>query len=195
MNFLRALLIFAVLMVFGLLGYRIAWGGLYPLVLVDYSVITGSEIASDLDVAYDYYQNALLYSGENPEKLDIPESYNELKRAVMDEAISREIILRELNSSVGMDEADKVVERKIEKSLFRSSKIEAGVETLYGLSLDEFKNKVLRPQAYREILEGRMNLGGRNFSSWLQNARAESRIIILSPDFSWDGKAVIINFN
>lgn len=175
----------------GLLAYRAAWEGFYPLIFVNYHPIYGEEIDRDLSVSYEYYHNALTYSGIDPGKLDIPDSYNELKRAVIDDAITREIIFRKLSSIADSGDINEVSRRNIENVLAKKPGIEVGVEKLYGLSLAKFKEQILLPQAYREILEGRMNLDNQNFNSWLKKARSESRVVILSPGFGWDGERVV----
>ena len=179
-------------MALGLFGYRAAASGLYPLVFIDYSPITNNEIERNLSLAYGYYHNALLYSGGDPGKLDVPESYSELKRAVIDEAISRKIILRELKSRVSSEEINEISDRNIGKVLTENPEIEKGVEKLYGVSLADFKEQILLPQAHREILEGRMNLDNQDFSAWLKKTRMESSIIILTSSFSWNGEKVTL---
>ncbi len=192
MSFRRSSITFAILMTIGLLSYRVAWDGLYPLVFVNYSFITGDEVDRNLSLAYDYYRNALTYSGSDPSKLDVPDSYNELKRAVIDEMISREIIMNELKSRVSSREIDEISEKNISAALKEAPQIADGINKLYGLSLADFKEQILIPQARKEILEGRMNLSSQDFNAWLGKARRESWILILSQDFVWDGAKVVL---
>ncbi len=180
------------MMALGVSAYALSLNGSYPLIFVNYRPIFRNEVEHDLSLAYEYYHNALIYSGNDPAKLDAPESYNELKRAVIDEAISREIILRELKSRVGSGEIDDIADRNIGKVLDENKETEEGVKKLYGLSLAEFREQVLLPQAYREILEGRMNLNNQDFNSWLEKIRKESRVVILSSNFTWDGEKVVL---
>ncbi len=180
-------------MAIGLFGYKAAWGGFFPLVFVNFLPIYSNEIDRDLSLAYTYYQNAMIYSGGDPTKLESRESYNELKRAVIDEAISREIIYRELESIMGRSEIDEISGRNIEKALDGRADTEEGVEKLYGLNLEDFKAQILLPQARKEILEGRMTLKNLDFNSWLGKTRSESSIMIFSSVFGWDGERVVLN--
>ncbi len=179
-------------MLIGLSGYLMVLDGFHPMIFVNFRPIFRNEVERNLSLAYEYYHNALLYSGSDPGKLDATESYNELKRAVIDETVSREIIMRELKSRIYSKEISEVAERKISNALDENPEIKEGVEKLYGLSLAEFREQILLPQAYREILEGRMNLNNQDFNSWLEKTRKESSVIILSSNFSWDGEKVIL---
>ena len=176
----------------GLAGYFMVLDGFHLMIFVNYRPIFRNDVERNLSLAYEYYHNALIYSGSDPGKLDTPESYNELKRAVIDETVSREIIMRELKSRVYSGEINEIADRNIGKVLDENPEIKEGVEKLYGLSLAEFREQILLPQAYREILEGRMNLDNQDFNSWLERARKESSVIILSSNFSWDAGKVIL---
>ena len=81
------------------------------------------------------------------------------------------------------------VDNKVQEVL-KGKDVGKEIETLYGLSLDEFKERVLRPQAEREILVGRFFLENKSFDDWLKESKA--KIIILMPGLEWNGEKVVI---
>lgn len=176
----------------GLSGYRIAKDGFYPVIFVNFNAISESVIEKNTNLAYSYFHNLSALYGSDSSKLDLPESYLELRRAVLDSAVSDELILLELRKLVSLEEIEIVANRKIDATLKENKIVVEGVQNLYGLTLENFRNDVLMPQAYREILEGRMRLNGQDFDSWLAEARKKSKVIVLLPDFEWNGEKVVL---
>ena len=64
---------------------------------------------------------------------------------------------------------------------------------MYGLEWPDFKERVLLPQAYREILEGRMFLNNENFNDWLAKERASARVIVFMPGLKWENGSIKTN--
>ena len=192
MKFNTAVIFFLMMMGGGLLSYKVSTDGLYPIVTVNYRAITASAFEKNLDIIYGFSRNVMALSGSNSEKLNSPDFFQELKLKVLDDMISRELILQELKKRVGGSEATAIAEKNISNALSGKKDTDEGIEKLYGLSLAEFKDSVLLPQAYQEILAGRMDLNNEDFNAWLSNARKTGSVMIFYPGFGWDGKKVIV---
>ena len=68
--------------------------------------------------------------------------------------------------------------------------IEEAAQKIYGLEFEDFKKIILMPEAYREILEGRMFLNQEDFKKWLDEARTNARVLIFSPRLQWKENSV-----
>ena len=189
MTYKHAMLAFAIIMASGIGAYEGAKSGNYPVVIVDFDMITEKEVQRDFSTAYRYFQNALLVSGADPRVLETSESHKEIRRATLDKLITDKLILNELKVRA-KDDFKSIADKNIEQYIQNNENISEGAEKIYGLSLADFKGQVLIPQAYKEILEGRMFLNKENFDEWLKNKKSTTRIIILSPDLQWDGNSV-----
>lgn len=175
----------------GLGAYLIAWNGWYPIAMVNYHVISAAALEQNTGIAYTYYKNALSLSGGDTSALNAPQSSQELHRAALDELISRALILQELQHRMSSSDLQAVVDRKIaDLTSATTTDLSAGVEKLYGMTLDTFKQEVLTPEAYTEVLQGRMNFTSQDFTTWLASARQNASVIILYPGLSWNGTRV-----
>jgi len=175
----------------GLSGYFAARNGYYPVAVVNFDLITAEKFSKENYTANKYFQNQFFISGSDPKTLDSAEAQLEIRRAVLEELIFNSLVYKELNRRF-KDEYHSIAENKIDQALKNNSNLQAAVKELYGLEFSEFKDRVLLPQAYQEILEGRMFLNNENFGDWLKNAKAKATVIILSPEFEWNGDGVEI---
>ncbi len=175
----------------GIGAYAAAWNGWYPVALVNYQVISAAALEQNVNIAYTYYKNVLTLSGGDPSSLNTPQSSQELERATLDELISRALVTHELQQRMSAADLQTVVNRTITNlTTSTTTTLTDGVEKLYGMSLDAFKAEVLTPEAYTEVLQGRMNFTSQDFTSWLADARKNASVIILYPGLSWDGTKV-----
>lgn len=189
MTYKHAVIAFAIIMASGIGAYRAVINGAYPVAFVDFNLITEKQIQKDFAAAYKYFQNALLVSGSDPRSLETLEAHREIRRATLDKLIIDELIYKELEARAH-DDFKSIAEKNVEQYIQNNANISEGAEKIYGLTLADFKSQVLMPQAYKEILQGRMFLNKENFDEWLKNKKSAVRIIILSPDLQWDGSSV-----
>jgi len=163
----------------------------YPVAFVNWRPITLKSFSKDFSVAVHYYQKMLeTYDRNQTVVLDSSEIQREIERAVLEQLIKNSLIRQELKKQIKSGELEKMIDNKIQETL-KDKDIQKEVETLYGLSLPEFKEMVLRPQIEKEILTGRFFLENKNFDDWLKESKA--KIIILMPGFEWKNSQVIIN--
>lgn len=163
----------------------------YPVVLVDGQIIEARDFEKDYASALRYYQSVFKIYNEDATKLDSQEIKQELKRATLDKLIENKLIRGNLEKLIENDELKNKVVQKIEKTI-KDVDIQKGVQALYGLSLNDFKERILTPQAEREILEGRLYLDGKKIDEWLKEEKSKVKVIILISGFSWNGEKVMI---
>ncbi|NCO15466.1 hypothetical protein COW77_00045 [Candidatus Wolfebacteria bacterium CG18_big_fil_WC_8_21_14_2_50_39_7] len=162
----------------------------YPVALVNWRLITLKSFKKDSGIAVHYYQKMLeTYDRNQTPVFHSPEIQREIERAVLEQLIKNSLIRQELEKQMKSGELKKMVDNKVQEVL-KGKDVGKEIETLYGLSLDEFKERVLRPQAEREILVGRFFLENKSFDDWLKESKA--KIIILMPGLEWNGEKVVI---
>lgn len=165
----------------------------YPVVLVNNQIIKAQDFEKDYNAALRYYQSAFKIYAEDAAKLDSQEVRQEFRRLTLDKLIETRLIRKNLEGSIAPADLQDMIDKKIEEAIKESPNLQKGVNLVYGLSLDDFKKRILTPQAEREILEGRLFLDGKNIDDWLRDVKSEARVIMLIPGFKWNGEEVIIN--
>jgi len=192
MTFSKSVGLFIIFIAVGLFSYLGVSIGYYPAAIVNADVITARTLEGDLLAAYTYFKNAALVYGVDPNSLDTDASITELKRATLDKLITDKIILEELKNRINKNEFNSIAEKNINNLLEDNDTILEAAEKLYGLDVTAFKKIVLLPQAYKEILEGRMYLENEDFNKWLTEAKKDAWIVILNPNLVWQGGEVKI---
>jgi len=192
MPFRTSIILFVIFMLSGTGSYFAVQNGWYPIALVNFDIITKKSVEKDSAAAFRYFQNALLTSGSDPGQLERPESKKEIRRAVLDKLIADSLIYQELQSKFPR-EFQGIAEKNINQFIQDNDNVEQGAKLLYGLEWPDFKERVLLPQAYREILEGRMFLNNENFNDWLAKERASARVIVFMPGLKWENGSIKTN--
>jgi len=128
------------------------FGGNYPIVFVDFSAISAKDYNKNYLSSLNYYEKALKTYAQDLQVLEADEAKQEIKRAVLDNLIEDILIDRELKKEIKQDDLNVLVEKKINE-ISESQIADKAIETLYGFSFNEFRQRVLKPQAKKEILE------------------------------------------
>ncbi len=164
----------------------------YPVALVNWRPISFQTFKKNSAAALYYYQKVSeTYNLNNAVIIDSLGVKQEVERAVLDKLIENILIHQELKERFKNNEMKRMVENKIEEAI-KGKNIEKEVKILYDLSLDEFKERLLKPQAEQEILAGRLLLENKNFDDWLKETKLKAKVIILLPNFEWkDGRVII----
>ena len=171
--------------------------GYYPIAFVNHphssmggmngTFISARTFLKNYGVASVYYANFL--KTYQPTASDAARlSSDDISRAVMDQLVENVLIDQGAEKEVGGD-LGVLVKEKVDQA---SSDPELGkkAEALYGLSIGDFREKVLKPQAERDILTGRLFLRGEKIDDWLANAKQSSRVVFFSGRFHWNGTSV-----
>lgn len=180
----------AAVSVFG--GYLIV-SKTYPVALVNSRPIALKSFEKDLSASVNYYKKILeTYRGSSSGAFSLDlKTRNEIKRLLLEKLIEESLIHSELERRLSEKEIKDIVGRKIEEAAANAD-LEKGAEILYGFSLEEFKEKVLAPQAEREILEARLFLEKENLDDWLKKEKAAANVMIFIGGFYWNGEGVVV---
>ena len=155
----------------------------YPVALVDWKPIFAKNFNNDYQAALVYYKNALEIYAKDSAVLDADETKTEIKRAILDNLIEKK-----LRQEIGNDKFYETISNKIEEAV-KKGDVRKAAETIYGFSFDEFKERVLAPQAKKEVFE---DFFKKDFEEKLKEIKSTAKIIMLLPDFEWNGEGVII---
>ena len=167
-------------------------GQFYPIAFVSWQPISLKSFKADYATAIFYYQRLLeTYDRNQIPVIESSEMQQEIKRAVLDKLIENILIHQELEKRLKNAEVERMVENKIEESL-KGKDMEKEVKTLYNLSLNKFKKRILKPQAEEEILNSRLLLENKNFDDYLKEVKSKAKVIILLPNFEWKNGGVVI---
>lgn len=80
-------------------------------------------------------------------------------------------------------------ERALE-ALRSSTDPTSAAKAVYGLSLNDFRNLVLLPQARQDVLKEALMEKGQNFDTWLRDAKKSTRVRLFFVPFRWNGETV-----
>lgn len=163
----------------------------YPVALVNGKPIAAKDFNADYRAALVYYKNALELYNKDSAILEAEEAKVEIKRATLSNLIEDVLIGEELGKELDSAELQRIVDKKIEAAT-AGQEIQKAAETLYGLSLEKFRERVLTPQAKKEIFQDRLFLQNRDFNQELSEIKSKAEIRLFVPGFEWNGKEVII---
>ncbi len=182
----KSYLIFILIVGAGLSAMFLVSLGYYPIAVVNNHFINARTFLKNYEAASIYYQNFLkTYAATS--SLNILEP-SELERAVLTQLIENSLVEDGASREAGAG-LKNLIEEKVDKAASEPG-LENAVKVLYGLNLEDFKKEILRPQAERDILTGRLFLKGEKIDDWLKKAKKSSRVIVLSGRFYWNGDDV-----
>lgn len=160
----------------------------YPIALVNWKPIFAKDFNNDYQAALTYYKNALEIYAKDSAVIDADETKTEIKRAVLENLIENILIEKKLRQEIEPKKLKDLIEKKIKEAI-TGSEVKKAAESLYGFSLEKFKERVLAPQAKKEILE---SLFKNEFGEKLKEMKTTAKIIMLISDFEWNGEGIII---
>lgn len=153
---------------------------LYPVAFSSNWFITEKQLDKITAASLVYYQKTLsVYATSTP--IIGAELKKEIKRAALDKMIEDKIIDETLIKKLGAKELKKLVNEKL-ANLSLSGEIANASQILYNLSLNDFKDLVLTPEAKREILEEQ--------GIDLREIKKSHYPIILAPGFYWQSEVL-----
>lgn len=100
-----------------------------------------------------------------------------------------DIIIEQQGKKLAAD-FEKFSKVRVEDALRKGKNMGNAATFFYGLSIDDFKELVLFPQARRDILREELENKGQNFESWLSEIKKKSRVRMLLVPFKWNGASV-----
>lgn len=153
----------------------------YPVALTSKWIITDRQFNKIVESSLVYYQKTFsVYTTSTP--IVDAKFQKEIKRAALDKLIEDKIINEILSEKLGSKELERLANDKL-TTLSVNNDIANASQALYNLSLKDFKNLVLMPEAKREILtEQGINL---------QEIKKSYQPVILIPGFYWQNEVLI----
>ncbi|MCX6702834.1 MAG: hypothetical protein NTW60_03135 [Candidatus Wolfebacteria bacterium] len=179
-------------------GIYFAATGSYPVEFVNWQPVPYGTYNIDSEVAINYYNKT-----SNGNLAGNDKAIMEIRRAILESLVEDRLIEFELQKRIKTDDLRAIINDKI-NSVVRDSgaDTEKQIRETYGLSMADFKEYVLRPQAKREILEARLLLddngktlvsSGDVLAKWLIKEKAAANVVVLLPGFLWEGKGMVAN--
>lgn len=164
--------------------------GAYPLAVVNGRVLWASTYRSYVASALAYQQAAHDTYGASSTSLLAASAQGEqaLALTALDELVEQKIVEHGLDELVG-DNAAELVENKIE-DLAKEPQLPGASRALFQLDPASFREAILRPQAAREVLAGRVFIDGKTLEQWLAESRQAAKVRILSSTYRWEGGRV-----
>lgn len=166
-------------------------GGFYPAAVVNGSIITFREWRK-LEEASKRFANAeRARRGERPLNFAAVENsvlLVEGRKTTLGALIEGQIIVGEGRRLV--PDFDQKSEENIVEALRRAPNFKQGVESLYGISYEDFKVMVLLPQARMELLKEALEKHSINFEERLGEAKRQANVRLLFVPFHWNGEGI-----
>jgi hypothetical protein len=165
--------------------------GAYPLAVVNGRVIWAATYRSYVASALAYQQAArdTYSSATSTPLLDAATSGEvSLGMVALDDLVEQRIIESGLEVLVG-ENAPRLIDNKV-RDLQNEPMLPGASRALFQLDPEAFRTAILRPQAMREVLDGRVYLDGKTYEEWVAQARKEARVRLLSSTYRWDGEQV-----
>lgn len=187
MNKEKYIAVFLLCAALGIAAYFYMSGGSYPMAIVGGNIITKNEFAKNYSAHYNYYYAAAKTYGGIKE-FATEEAVLEIKRATLEQLILNILVRGEVKTRLG-DSYNSVLGNKI-KIADANPDFQAAATAIYGISFNEFEEKILTPMADLEILEGQLFAEGQSLDEWLKIAKENAQVIILDSAFSWSKNGV-----
>lgn len=163
--------------------------GWYPLATVNGRVIWASSFRTYVASALAYQQAARdTYAATSTLLSASARGEQRLGAAALDELVEQKLLEQGLDELVG-DHAGNLVDEKV-GDLLTEPQLPGASRALFQLDPGSFVRIILRPQAMREVLSGRVYLDGKSLGEWVEGRRREARVRILSSSYRWDGGQV-----
>lgn len=153
--------------------------------------ISSARLDKNFRAALQYYKIAdQTYQVENVDLSSEP-FLRELRRSVLDGLITDTVIIRELEKAYGGEELARRVEANVEAAKKEGDVAQAAAQ-IYGMSIDEFTEEVLRPQARYEIMEEYLASEKMDANPWLEERLKKAEVSVSEEGFGWNGKEVTV---
>ena len=180
-------IVFLIMVGTGLTIFHAIRVGAYPVAVVDQHMITAHHFEEASASVNRYYDQMLkTYRETDPSLQDKSISLPEVRRATLDKLIENVFIGAEYDAVVG-ENVEPLVTEKVTAAEKENPQFSQAVETLYGLTIERFKEVILKSQAKEEMLKEKKA----DFTDWLVAKRKNAKVYILVSDLQWDGEKVI----
>lgn len=165
--------------------------------LVGYSPIWKNDFNEVVDLMAKYHESASSGNETNISGSDFLKDEYLLKN-VQKEALTRIIEYKILSMELENINPDwrKSAQSKIDSAISKideKNNFEQGIVYLYGMSLNDFKGKILIPQAQFEILSDELKKQNKNYDQWMKDKKKNIDIRIMIDGLEWKNGEVQIS--
>ncbi|MEZ4156562.1 MAG: hypothetical protein R3B52_01105 [Candidatus Paceibacterota bacterium] len=168
--------------------YYLNQANAYPVASVNGEFISASYYQKSLELGKAYYEKELVLTQAQQEEFNREEFDIELKRATLSALIHAAIARQELEVLLTKEEATKRVEQRLaEVEEERGSALEEAVKGVFETDIETFREVVLRPEAYKEILEQEVSERGMNYQAWMQAKVLSASVEVFANGYQWKG--------
>lgn len=189
----------ATILFFGLFGIAFIWlvsrQGWYPVALVGARPIWAADFRENVRGTRQFYESQGRAS-QDPEiqtRVTSPEAQKEIERGVL-QAMVEDALIRAASKTFRIANANARLEEKVgaaSQSAESPQDLDRGVFLLYGWHFEDFKKRVLLPQARRELLEEELEKRGEDFDAWLGSLRQKARVSVFTAGLDWREGSVV----
>lgn len=175
---------FLLIMFIGAVTFLAINRGYYPAAIVNGSMIWARDVNTAAKSAYNFYLQAN-EAGDGPvlTGADARALLAEVRRASLEKFIEEKLIEKELRDRFD-DGARELIDKKMK--IADNQTLRDAVYGLYGVSLEEFRDLILRKEAVREVLSEDFKAKNQDFPKWLEEAKKSASVSILSGGYSWN---------
>jgi len=162
---------------------------------VNWRPIWKSDWEENVRASEQYFQAQSVTSESSKIDFSSPEGEKkqaEIKKGILESMIEDEVV-KNLAKDLGVGNFNGKVEERISRAIANSGadsgskdNFYKGIKLLYGWEFEEFKDRVLNPQARREILEEEFLKDGKNLEDMIKEKKKSARIYVFLDSYEWD---------
>lgn len=189
----------ATILFFTLFGIAFIWlvsrQGWYPVALVGVRPIWAADFRENVRGTKQFYESQGRAS-KDPEiqkRVTSPEAKKEIERGVL-QAMVEDALIRSASKALRIGNVSARLEEKVgraSESTESPQDLDRGVFLLYGWRFEDFKKRVLLPQARRELVQEELKKRGEDFDAWLGSIRGNARVSVFTAGLDWQEGSVV----
>ncbi|MDO8516201.1 MAG: hypothetical protein Q7S28_03055 [bacterium] len=181
------LIIVLVLAVLGVIAFGIL--GSYPIASVNSKLILARELGTMYRASMAYQNNLIaFYNAQNGSTTLQAPPDAEVERSVLNQLIESRLVRAELERAQDPEVLKTLIEGKFDQ--YKASDFEKQA-TVFGLTLNDYKDLILVPQAEHDILWNSLFVQGKDANAWLTEAKQGANVTLFSLKWKWDGKEAV----
>ncbi len=177
-------------------GFLFSYFSYNIVALVDGKIIWKKDMDETVNLMIKYYDTDSHHSVteiSDSEFFQDKDLLNRMQKEALARIIDYKILISELEK-INPDWKD-LATAKIDDAISQTEsadKFEEGIKAIYGMSFNDFKSKVLMPQAQFEIISDELKNDGKEYDQWIKDKKKETEIKIFIDGLMWkDGEVVV----
>lgn len=156
---------------------------IYPVATVNDQMISAKALQESYQAGYNYFSKAL--SPADLSQRSEEEFQQEVRRASLDTLIEVTLVEQELNRLFDPEAVEQEALRRVNNTTTTEKTIEA-TQKIMDISLADFKQLILIPEARKEILIEEFVKSGEKYDDWAKEARLSAKVTLFLTDLVWE---------